>query len=158
MRSIKPLEILYEATDTTLGLIEGAVPHHEMQVLRIFLQCMKTNLGSKLEQISAGKPIIGHHFAFPAELFSCFDAVPVCIEAIPYLFSALLTLGSEKYYDLANSFGHPYHSCTSQKGMIGMALQEDFIDFDVIAIPSAPCASNIGNFTGKSIGSFLRPS
>ena len=26
------------------------------------------------------------------------------------------------------------------------------------AIPSAPCANNNGNFTGKSIGSFLRPS
>ena len=112
MRSIQPLEMLYEATKTTLGLINGAVPLHEMKVLRIFLECMESNLRSKLEQIREGKPIIGHHFAFPAEIFSCFDAVPVCIEAIPYLFSALFTLGSERFYDIANAFGHPYHSCT----------------------------------------------
>lgn len=144
--SVKPLEILYEATQTTLGLIEGAVPQHEMKVLRIFLRCMEQNLGTKLDQIAEGKPLIGHHFAFPAELFSCFDAVPVCVEAIPYLFSALLTLGSEKYYDIANSFGNPYHSCTSQKGMIGMSLTENFIDFDVMAIPSAPCDNTIAGY------------
>jgi benzoyl-CoA reductase/2-hydroxyglutaryl-CoA dehydratase subunit BcrC/BadD/HgdB len=137
--------MLYEATETTLGLINGAVPQHEMQVLRIFLKCMKSNLRRKLDMIAQGKPIIGHHFAFPAELFSCFDAVPVCIEAIPYLFSALFTLGSEKYYDAANSFGHPYHSCSSQKGMIGM-VKDGLMDFDVIAIPTAPCDNTIAGY------------
>ncbi|MBN2157666.1 MAG: 2-hydroxyacyl-CoA dehydratase [Candidatus Lokiarchaeota archaeon] len=144
--NVKPVEMLYEASQTTLGLIEGAVPKHEMQILKSFFRCMESNLRIKLEQIAEGKPIIGHHFAFPSEVFSCFDAVPICVEAISYLFSALFTTGSEKYYDLANSWGHPYHSCTSQKGMIGMALEHNFIDFDVIAIPSAPCDNTIASY------------
>nr|MDO8118697.1 2-hydroxyacyl-CoA dehydratase family protein [Candidatus Sigynarchaeota archaeon] len=144
--NIAPLEILLEGAIQTSDLIEGSIPSHELRVMRIFMKCMKSVMEDIVTRAKAGKPILGHHFAFPAELFTVYDVVPVCFEALSYITAALFTEGSEPYYDLANAFGHPYHSCTSQKGVLGMLLKENFMDVDVIAIPSAPCDNTVASY------------
>ncbi|MBD3351155.1 MAG: hypothetical protein GF364_06690 [Candidatus Lokiarchaeota archaeon] len=146
VRKVGPMEILHEGARQTLDLVEGAIPRQELRVLKTFLKCYERVLKRHVDGIHSGKPILGHHFAFPAELFAIYDVVPVCFEAITYLLSAMFAEGAEPYYDLAHAYGHPYHSCTSQKGVMGMALKEEFMDVDVIAIPSAPCDNTVATY------------
>ena len=145
-RNVKPLQVLLEATDSMKSLIENSIPKHELQVLLTFLNCAESVIGDNIERTKSGTPLLGHHFAFPSELFNVFDVVPLCFEHLTYLTSAIISEGSELHYELANSYGHPYHTCSSQKGILGMILQEDFMDIDVIAIPTAPCDSTIASY------------
>ncbi len=142
---IIPYEILYEAICTTKDLVEGGPAKDELLVLKSFLKHMKTVIKRYLDNADSGLPVIGHHFAWPTEIFYCFDFVPVVFEGIPYILSALLPEGSERFYDIADSFGHPYHSCTSQKGTLGMVL-DGLFEFDVISTPTSPCDNTFATY------------
>jgi len=142
---IIPYEMLYEAICTTKELVDGGPANDQLLVLKSFLKHMKTVTKRYIDDAEEGLPIIGHHFAWPTEIFYCFDFIPVVFEGIPYILSALLPQGSEIYYDIADSFGHPYHSCTSQKGTLGMML-DGLFEFDAITTPTSPCDNTFGTY------------
>ncbi len=146
-KHIGPLEYLGQAGVTTRDLVDGAIPHHELQVFRTFLDNFCSVIDKKLACLKDGASLLGTHFAFPSEIFACFDSlVPVCMETLSYASSAFFTAGSEEFYDRAIAFGHPYHTCTSQKGVIGMSLKENYFDVDAIAIPTAPCDNTMSSY------------
>ncbi len=140
-----PYNILLEIISNTYELVWRIVPDPEFSVLKEGLKTMEVSLTSGIQKAEEGLPVIGHHFSFPSEFLSCFDAVPICIEGTSYLLSALLPDGCEKYYDLINNWGHPYHTCSSQKGPMGMVL-DDLFEFDVIATPTAPCDNTFASY------------
>ncbi|MBD3229149.1 MAG: hypothetical protein GF329_13255 [Candidatus Lokiarchaeota archaeon] len=144
-KNIKPYEILYNATRLTYDLMDRVVVENEMVVIRTFMKHFIPMLEDFIEKSHSGLPILGYNFAFPPEIFYCFDCVPLCIEATPYIFSALLPNGAEYFYDKSNAWGHPYHTCTSQKGIIGMCL-DDNLDLDVLVSPTSPCDNAIGSY------------
>ena len=144
-KKIIPIEILNTATYLTYDLIDRVVPDNEFQILRSFLKNMCSLLDDIIERANDNMPIVGYHFAFPAEIFRCFDIAQVCFEGTSYLFSALFPDGTEYFYDKMSGFGHPYHTCTSQKGVMGMALDSLF-DFDVIATQTAPCDNGVSSY------------
>ncbi len=150
---IVPYEMLYEAICTTKELVEGGPAKGELLVLKVFLKHMKTVVKRYIDNAEAGMPIIGHHFAWPTEIFNCFDYVPVVFEGIPYILSALLPEGSERFYDISDSWGHPYHTCSSQKGTMGMML-DGLFDFDLITTPTSPCDNT--NATYPAIYQFYK--
>ncbi|MHA1734375.1 MAG: 2-hydroxyacyl-CoA dehydratase [Promethearchaeota archaeon] len=146
-RHIGPLEYLYQASITTRDLVNGAIPAQELRVFRTFLEGISSVLEDKIARLKEGKLLLGTHFAFPSEVFACFESVvPVCMETISYATSAFFTSGTERDYDRAIAFGHPYHTCTSQKGVIGMSLRENYFDLDAIAIPTAPCDNTMSSY------------
>lgn len=145
-KNIKPLYVLQECGETMLGLVEGAIPKQELQVLRAYFRGLNSVVAKDIDMINNGSPVLGTHFAFPSELFYCFDCVPLCFETLSYLTSAVLSEGSEPFYDIANTFGHPFHTCSSQKGVMGMTLKNDFFDTDIIAIPSSPCDNTVASY------------
>lgn len=142
---IIPYKMLYEAISSTHGLVEGILPDHGIPSLRKGLSCIKSVMKDFVEKAGEGLPIIGHHFSFPTEYLYCFDCVPVCIEATSYLLAALLPNGSEPFYDLITNWGHPFHTCTSQKGTMGMTL-DDLFKFDAIITPTAPCDNTYASY------------
>ncbi|MFX1389921.1 MAG: 2-hydroxyacyl-CoA dehydratase [Promethearchaeota archaeon] len=142
---IIPYKMLHEAVTSTSGLVEGILPDNGIPSLRIGLNHLKTVMEEYIQKARDGFPIIGHHFSFPTEFLSCFDCVPVCIEAVSYLLAALLPHGSEPYYDLITNWGHPFHTCTSQKGTMGMTL-DDLFKFDAIITPTAPCDNTYASY------------
>ena len=142
---IIPYKMLYEAVSSTHGLVEGILPDNGIPSLRIGLGHLKSVMEEFIQKAREGLPIIGHHFSFPTEYLSCFDCVPVCIEAVSYLLAALLPHGSEPYYDLITNWGHPFHTCTSQKGTMGMTL-DDLFKFDAIITPTAPCDNTYASY------------
>lgn len=141
---IIPYEILLTVVENSSKVLEMVFPH-ELEILREFVKAIASTVRESIQKAEKGYPIIGHHFAFPGELFYAYDCVPVVLEATTYMLAALLTTGSEPFYDLADSKGHPYHSCTSQKGIIGMTM-EDLFDFDVLAVPTAPCDNTMASY------------
>jgi benzoyl-CoA reductase/2-hydroxyglutaryl-CoA dehydratase subunit BcrC/BadD/HgdB len=145
-KNIKPLYAMQECGETMLSLVEGAIAKQEMKVLRSFFKGLNSIVQKDIDAVNNGSPILGTHFAFPSELFYCFDCVPLCFETLSYLNSAIVSEGSEPFYDIANNFGHPYHSCSSQKGVMGMTLMKDFFDADIIAIPSSPCDNTVASY------------
>ncbi len=142
---IIPYKMLYESVSSTHGLIEGILPDQGIPSLRIGLKLLKSLMEEYIQKAREGSPIIGHHFSFPTEYLSCFDCVPVCIEAVSYLLAALLPHGSEPYYDLITNWGHPFHTCSSQKGTMGMTL-DDLFKFDAIITPTAPCDNTYASY------------
>jgi len=142
---LKPYEILYESLKLTLDLTERIVTEDEQVALRSFMRNGVKVLERALRDADEGKPIIGYHFAMPGEIVQCFDAIPLCFEAVPYLMAALFPDGAEYYYDKIHSFGSPYHSCTSQKGIMGMYLDQ-IADFDLVVCPTAPCDNTIASY------------
>ena len=142
---IIPYKMLYEAVSFTHGLVEGVLPEHGIPSLKLGLGYIKSVMKDFIHNAGEGLPIIGHHFSFPTEYLSCFDCVPVCIEATSYLLAALLPNGSEPYYDLITNWGHPFHTCTSQKGTMGMTL-DDLFRFDAIITPTAPCDNTYASY------------
>lgn len=141
---IIPYEVLLETVKNSSNILD-LVFDGEMEILRAFVRGVAKTLEHCVKKAEEGSPIIGHHFAFPGEIFQAFDCVPVVLEACTYMLAALLTVGSEPFYDLADSKGHPYHSCTSQKGIIGMTLDKLF-DFDVLCVPTAPCDNTMASY------------
>ncbi|HUY01121.1 MAG TPA: 2-hydroxyacyl-CoA dehydratase family protein [Candidatus Deferrimicrobium sp.] len=142
---IKPYEVFYHAINLTVEMIDRIVPSNEQVAMRSFLHNASTVIGRYLEEAKEGKPIIGYHFALPGEIAQAFDAIPLCFEAVSYLLAALFPNGAEYFYDRIHQFGSPYHSCTSQKGLMGMYL-ENLADFDVVVCPTAPCDNTIASY------------
>jgi benzoyl-CoA reductase/2-hydroxyglutaryl-CoA dehydratase subunit BcrC/BadD/HgdB len=149
-RNVKPLEILLESMTSMSKLIEASIPGNELRVLQTFLKCGESVITENIDRAQSGTPLLGHHFAFPSEIFYCFDIVPLCFEHLTYLKSAIISEGAELDYELADQYGHPYHTCSSQKGILGMILKENFMDIDVISIPTAPCDSTIASYQAIS--------
>ncbi|MBY9003498.1 MAG: 2-hydroxyacyl-CoA dehydratase [Candidatus Lokiarchaeota archaeon] len=142
---IIPYKMLLKALSSTQELVERILPENGIPSLRIGLKYIKSVLENTIQKAREGLPIIGYHFALPAEYLSCFDCVPICIEGTSYFLATLLLGGVENYYDLIGNWGHPFHTCTSQKGTMGMTL-EDLFRFDAIITPSAPCDSTCGSY------------
>jgi benzoyl-CoA reductase/2-hydroxyglutaryl-CoA dehydratase subunit BcrC/BadD/HgdB len=142
---IIPYQMLCEAINGTQELVEGILPDHGIPSLRLGLKHIRSVMNDFIKKSEEGLPIIGHHFAFPTEFLYAFDCVPVCIEATSYLLSALLPDGSEPYYDLITHWGHPFHTCSSQKGTMGMTLDDLFL-FDAIITPTAPCDNTYASY------------
>jgi benzoyl-CoA reductase/2-hydroxyglutaryl-CoA dehydratase subunit BcrC/BadD/HgdB len=137
--------MLLNATSGTRELVERILPEQSIPCLRIGMQKMESVLKSHIEKAKEGLPIIGYHFSFPAEFLKCFDCVPVCIEGTSYYLATFLEGGSEKYYDMMHNYGHPFHTCTSQKGTMGMSL-DDLFKFDTLISPSAPCDCTVASY------------
>ncbi|TKJ25494.1 MAG: hypothetical protein CEE42_07245 [Promethearchaeota archaeon Loki_b31] len=142
---IIPYKMLNQAVSTTYELVEKILPEDGMPALRLGLKYINTIMTDFIKKAGEGLPIIGYHFAFPADYLYGFDCVPVCIEAVSYFISALLPDGSEPYYDLITNWGHPFHTCTSQKGTMGMTL-DDLFKFDAIITPTAPCDNTYASY------------
>ncbi|MHA1149752.1 MAG: 2-hydroxyacyl-CoA dehydratase [Promethearchaeota archaeon] len=142
---VLPYEMLYEAVSTTKKLVEGGLAENELLVLKSFLKNLKTAIGNHIEAAENGSPVVGTHFAYPMEIYCSFDTVPIVFEVVNYTLAALLPEGIEKFYDISDSWGHPYHTCSSQKGILGMTIDQLF-DFDVLASPTAPCDNSIGSY------------
>jgi benzoyl-CoA reductase/2-hydroxyglutaryl-CoA dehydratase subunit BcrC/BadD/HgdB len=142
---IIPYQMLYEAINGTQELVEGILPDHGIPSLRLGLKHIRSVMNDFINRSEEGLPIIGHHFSLPTEFLYAFDCVPVCIEATSYLLSALLPDGSEPYYDLITHWGHPFHTCSSQKGTMGMTL-DDLFRFDAIITPTAPCDNTYASY------------
>ena len=142
---IKPYQILYDAIKVSSELIERFTPEGEMITIKSYVRNGLQAMEKVLQQADEGKPIIGYHFAFPGEILHCFDVVPFCFEAVPYVMAALLPDGAEYYYDRITAFGHPYHACTSQKGIMGFSL-EQMVDYDLVVCPTSPCDNTIASY------------
>jgi len=141
---IIPYEILLEVVGKTSEILDMAFKDY-MHILKAFVRGIKSTVGDCVKKAEEGFPIVGHHFAFPGEMLQAYDCVPVVLEACTYMLAALTTTGSEHYYDLAEAQGHPFHSCTSQKGIIGMSI-DNLFDFDVLVTPTAPCDNTIASY------------
>ena len=124
-----PYEMVLDSISSTRELVERILPKGEIESLKIGAKCIEGVVQESVEKANEGAPVIGHHFSFQREYLYCFDCVPVCIEGTSYLLSALLPDGVERYYDLMANWGHPFHTCTSQKGAMGMTL-DDLFEFD----------------------------
>jgi len=144
-KRVIPLEMLRVACEQTLELVEFSVPNTEVVSLRYFLASMLNYLDDAIQKADDGWPIIGHHFAFPAEVLYYFDCVPIAVEGASYLFSALWPDGAEPYYDALESYGHPFHTCSAQKGAMGLNL-EGLFKYDVVVTPSGPCDNSIASY------------
>lgn len=142
---IIPYKMLSQAVSTTYELVEKILPENGMPSLRLGLKYIDSIMTDFIKKAGEGLPIIGYHFAFPSDYLYGFDCVPVCIEAVSYFISALLPDGSEPYYDLITNWGHPFHTCTSQKGTMGMTL-DDLFQFDAIITPTAPCDNTYASY------------
>lgn len=140
-----PFKILLEALDTTYELVDRILLDQTIPSLRIGVKYLVETLEEMVEKAGDGLPIVGHHFAFQAEYLKCFDVVPVCIEGTSYILSALLPEGVERYYDLVENWGHPFHTCSSQKAVMGMSL-DDLFRFDAILTPTAPCDNTYASY------------
>ena len=143
-RRIIPYEILLETVNNTGKILERVFPY-QLQILQAFVRGVTRTLEDCIKMDEEGLPIIGHHFTYPGELLQAYDCVPVGLEATTYMLAALLTVGSEPYYDLADSKGHPYHSCTSQKGIIGMSI-DNLFEFDALITPASPCDNTMASY------------
>jgi len=145
VNKIIPYRMLLEAISTTQELIERILPEQGIPSLKYGLKYLTDTLRDQVEKAGDGLPVIGHHFSFQTEYLYCFDCVPVCIEAVSYLLAAMLPNGSEQYYDLITHWGHPFHTCTSQKGTMGMTL-DGLFKFDAIVTPTAPCDNTYASY------------
>jgi benzoyl-CoA reductase/2-hydroxyglutaryl-CoA dehydratase subunit BcrC/BadD/HgdB len=142
---ILPYRMLLEALSSTHELVERILPKNGMPSLKIGLEKMISALTDNFEKAKRGLPIVGYHFSLPAEYLKCYDCVPVCLEGVGYFLSTLLLYGIEKYYDLIGSWGHPFHTCSAQKGSMGMSL-DNLFKFDAIITPTAPCDSTCASY------------
>jgi benzoyl-CoA reductase/2-hydroxyglutaryl-CoA dehydratase subunit BcrC/BadD/HgdB len=145
MNRVIPYRMLLNTISTTKELVERILPESGAPSLRIGLQQLETVLKTYIEKAQEDLPIVGYHFSFPAEYLQCFNCVPVCVEGTSYTLAALLERGSEKYYDIMHNYGHPFHTCTSQKGTMGMTLDDLFL-FDSLITPTSPCDCTIASY------------
>lgn len=137
--------MLLEALDNTNDLVDTIFLDESLPSFKIGLKYLTARLEELVDKASEGLPIVGHHFAFQAEYLECFDLVPVCFEGCSYILSALLPDGVEKYYDLIENWGHPFHTCSSQKAIMGMSL-DNLFKFDAIITPTAPCDNTYASY------------
>ena len=140
-----PYKILLETLQNTYDLVDSILLDNTIPSLRIGLKYLIQIIEDCVEKAGDGLPVVGHHFAFQSEYLDCFDVVPICIEGTSYILSALLPDGVEKYYDLMRNWGHPFHTCSSQKGVMGLTL-DDLFRFDAIICPTAPCDNTMASY------------
>jgi len=140
-----PYEMVLNSIASTRELVERILPEGEIESLKIGAKAIEEVVKESIEKVAEGLPVIGHHFAFQREYLYCFDCIPICIEGTSYLLSALLPDGVERYYDIMQSWGHPFHTCSSQRGTMGMTL-EDLFKFDAIITPTAPCDNTFASY------------
>ncbi|MHA1293280.1 MAG: 2-hydroxyacyl-CoA dehydratase family protein [Promethearchaeota archaeon] len=140
-----PYKMLLEATSTMCELVDRIIPETAVPSLEIGLKCLKSVFQDCIEKAGEGLPIIGYHFALPSEYLFAFDCVPQCMEAISFMLSAMLPNTVEKYFDIINNYGHPYHTCSAQKGTMGMSL-DNLTHFDAIITPTAPCDNTCASY------------
>lgn len=138
---VKPYKILLKTFEPGLKFLEKTTTENEFVPLRYFLHSMIPFLKECINKAGEGMQIVAHHFAFPSKLLYFFEVVPVTVEAVSYV----LTGTSEKYYDLMTNWGHPYHTCSAQKGVMGMTL-DNLFKFDAVVTPSAPCDNSIASY------------
>ncbi|MFX0046651.1 MAG: 2-hydroxyacyl-CoA dehydratase family protein [Candidatus Hermodarchaeota archaeon] len=142
---IIPYQMLLKAMETTYELVKKILPEVGIPSLKIGLEEMITVVRRDIERAKQGVPIVGYHFAFQADYLKCFECVPICIEGVSYFLGTLLINGVEKYYDMIGNWGHPFHTCSAQKGAMGMSL-ENLYQFDAIITPTAPCDSTCASY------------
>jgi benzoyl-CoA reductase/2-hydroxyglutaryl-CoA dehydratase subunit BcrC/BadD/HgdB len=130
-----PYRMLLEATSTMHELVASIIPYEALPSLELGLKGME----------SVFSEIVGYHFALPSEYLYAFDCVPQCMEAISFMLSAMLPNTVEKYFDLINNYGHPYHTCSAQKGTMGMSL-DNLTYYDAIITPTAPCDNTCASY------------
>jgi benzoyl-CoA reductase/2-hydroxyglutaryl-CoA dehydratase subunit BcrC/BadD/HgdB len=135
---IIPYKMLLEVLSTTHEITDRILPTQEIPSIKLGTKCYQSVIMDAIEKAGEGLPVIGYNFAFPSEYLYCFDCVPICIEAASYFLAAFLPEGIEKYYDLINNWGHPYHTCSAQKGAMAWTL-DNLFQFDAIIGPTAPC-------------------
>lgn len=138
---IKPLKNMLQGAKGGLKLLEDMSEESQNVVMRYYAQAIIGYLEETLVKAGEGIPIVAHNFGFPTEILHYYDTIPVCVEALSYAMSG----ESEIYYDLMNNFGHPHHTCTAQKGVMGMML-DNLLKFDLVATISAPCDNAIGSY------------
>lgn len=144
-KNFLPVELLQYACIDTYDLVDRVLPENQLPILRSFLRQHIAFFERNVQKARDGYPVIATHFAHANEIFAVFDAAIFIVEASPYFLSALLPNGSEPWYDAANSRGHPYHTCTAQKGPLAM-IMEDHLDVDVFVTPSGPCDNNVATY------------
>lgn len=137
--------MLLEATLTMSELVTKILPETAIPALDIGLRTMGSVFQDCIDKAGEGLPIVGYHFALPSEFLYAFDLVPQCMEAISFMLSAMLPNTVEKYFDIINNFGHPYHTCSAQKGTMGMSL-DNLTHFDAIITPTAPCDNTCASY------------
>jgi len=142
---ILPYKMLLDALSTTHEVVKLILPEHGIPSLRIGAEKIVSVLERNFEKAREGLPVIGYHFAFPGEYLECFDCIPICMEGVSFFLSALILHGVEKYYDIIGNWGHPFHTCSAQKGSMGMCL-DDLFKFDAIITPTAPCDSTCASY------------
>jgi len=143
---IIPLKELMEVAErglTLLDQVEGE--DDEYTILKYYVDALAPYVKDCVEKEEAGWPVVGHHFAFPAEILYFFDVVPVCVEAMSYAFAIIAQHGIESYIDNMEAYGSPFHTCSAQKGVLGMSLEKLF-KFDLLATPSGPCDNTIASY------------
>ncbi|MHA1292451.1 MAG: 2-hydroxyacyl-CoA dehydratase [Promethearchaeota archaeon] len=140
-----PLRILLETLENTYDLMGTSILSEQLPAFKYGVKYLIKAIRDSVEKARDGLPIVGHHFAFQGEYLKCFDIVPVCLEGVSYILSALLPEGVERYYDLIENWGHPFHTCSSQKGVMGMTL-DDLFKFDAIITPTAPCDNTYASY------------
>lgn len=137
--------MLLKGTATMKELVERILPATAVPSLNLCFEGLTTHYQDCIEKAGEGLPIVGHHFSFPIEYLYAFDCVPVCIESVSFMLSALLPNTVEKYFDLINHYGHPLHSCSSQKGIMGMSL-DNLTHFDAIVTATSPCDNTVASY------------
>ncbi|MFW9950573.1 MAG: 2-hydroxyacyl-CoA dehydratase [Candidatus Thorarchaeota archaeon] len=142
---IIPYKMLLEVMKNTRQLADQILPEGVLQSLKIGIDKIEKVITQYIIKADNGYPVVGYHFSLPSEFLNCFDIVPVCIEGTSYLLSTLLSHGVEEYYDIMANWGHPFHTCTSQKGSMGMTL-EDLFNFDAVIAPTSPCDCTIASY------------
>ncbi|MBD3212779.1 MAG: hypothetical protein GF311_09225 [Candidatus Lokiarchaeota archaeon] len=142
---ILPYIMLKDAISSSRELVERILPEHTTPSLRIGLGEIEKVMERNIRKAREGLPIVGYHFSLPAEFLYCFDCVPICIESLSFILAALLLDGVEKYYDLMLNWGHPFHTCSSQRATLGFSL-DDLIQFDAIITPTAPCDNTCASY------------
>lgn len=142
---LMPYKMLLKGVETMYELADTILPYEGIPSMILCFEGLISHYQDCIEKAAEGLPIVGHHFSYPTEFLYCFDCIPVCIESVSFMLSSLLPNTVEKYFDMINHFGHPYHTCSAQKGIMGMSL-DDLTNFDVIVTATSPCDNTMASY------------
>jgi len=140
-----PYKMLLKGTATMHELATRILPDNAVPELVLGFEGLISHYQDCIDKAGEGLPIVGHHFSFPTEYLYAFDCIPVCIESVSFMLSALLPSTVEKYFDLINHYGHPYHTCSAQKGIMGMSI-DNLTTFDAIVTATSPCDNTMASY------------
>jgi len=140
-----PYKMLLKGSETMYELADRILPYNAIPSMILGFEGLISHYKDCLEKAAEGLPIVGHHFSYPTEYLYAFDCVPICIESVSFMLSGLLPNTVEKYFDLINHYGHPYHTCSAQKGIMGMSL-DNLTHFDAIITATSPCDNTMASY------------